>query len=116
MRQITQLAVNAFIAAKNFNQSNTRVKVARLVDREGIETGAVMTELYLHNNRIAYKLRDRQGEETLHITSAGWETVTTKERLNGLGRHYGFSIHQKAWEWYLNGQKWENTNKLTPIK
>ena len=48
--------------------------------------------------RIA-KLKD--GE--LHITSAGWQTNTTKERLNGIP---GVRIQQRNWTWYLNDKKW----------
>lgn len=55
--------------------------------------------MYLHGNKIA-EWRDG----ALWITSAGWETNTTKERLNGLR---GVSINQKAFQWYLNGVKWD---------
>jgi hypothetical protein len=30
-------------------------------------------------------------------------TTTTKERLNGLN---GVNIHQKDFQWYLNGEAW----------
>jgi len=55
--------------------------------------------LYLHGNAIA-QWRD----DGLYITNAGWPTVTTKERLNGLD---GVRIHQEKGQWYLNGHKWD---------
>jgi len=37
------------------------------------------------------------------ITNAGWQSNTTKERLNGLS---GVSIYQKNFQWFLNGKPW----------
>lgn len=54
--------------------------------------------LYLHGNKIA-QFRDG----TLWITNAGWQSNTTKERLNGLN---GVSISQKDFVWFLNGKEW----------
>jgi hypothetical protein len=59
------------------------------------------TILKLHGNRIAYRYNDP--EKTLSISNCGWFSNTTKERLNAIP---GVSIHQKNWEWYLNGEKW----------
>lgn len=58
--------------------------------------------IFLHGNEIATK--DRNGVKGIFITSAGWETNTTKERLNGLP---GVSIQQKKRKWYLNGKEWD---------
>jgi hypothetical protein len=55
----------------------------------------------LHGNEIAYRYNDP--ERTLSITDAGWQTNTTKERLNGIPNVH---IHQKDWVWYLNGEEW----------
>jgi predicted phosphodiesterase len=54
--------------------------------------------LYLFGNKIAEHHADG-----MYITSAGWLTKTTKERLNSLPN---VSIFQKRKEWYLNGEKW----------
>lgn len=87
MRSITEKAIQAFNNNVKFNSSNTSVR---------IEDGK--TNLYLHNNLIATK-----SNGVLEITNAGWQTNTTKERLNGLP---GVSISQKNWKWYLNGKEW----------
>lgn len=98
MRKITQNAVHAFMNGLKFNEGNMSIEVKPNV-----------TVMKLHGNAIAYLYNDP--ERTLSITSAGWETVTTKDRLNALP---GVSIYQKNWDWYLNGEKWDG--RLTDIK
>lgn len=82
MRKVTQEIINAFNAGYSKTVSNTHT------DGKAI---------YLHGNKIAEK---RNGE--IWITNAGWQSNTTKERLNRLGAN----IHQKDWKWYLNGKPW----------
>lgn len=62
--------------------------------------------LILFGNLIAY----HKGGN-IYISSAGWRTVTTKDRLNGLP---GVSISQKQGSWYLNGRLWDG--RWTPVK
>jgi len=57
------------------------------------------SSLFLFDNKIA-----EQREDGLWITNAGWQSNTTKERLNGLD---GVSISQKKGVWYLNGNEWD---------
>ena len=78
MRQITEQSIHAFLNAKTFNKSNTSIEVLPNV-----------TILRLFHNPIAYLYNDP--ERTLSITNAGWNSVTTKERLNALP---GVSIYQ----------------------
>lgn len=54
--------------------------------------------LYLHDNKIAEYIN---GE--LWVTNAGWQTNTTKERLNGLP---DVRIQQIRGTWYLNDIAW----------
>jgi len=93
MRAITEQAISAFMNAKPFSKSNTTVQVLPNV-----------TVLLLFGNEIAYRYNDPQN--TLSITNAGWESVTTKERLNGLE---GVSINQSKGVWYLNGKAWDGS-------
>lgn len=90
MRNVTQSAIKAFTADKNFTSGNTSV----------IANGAI-TGLYLHGYLIAEK---NKVTGMTKITSAGLQSNTTKERLNGLP---GVSIAQKAGVWYLNGKEWD---------
>jgi hypothetical protein len=88
-RQITIDAVRAFNNNYKFKRGNTEVRI--IGDYE-------QTQLRLHGNIIAYK--DNMGT---YISTCGYSTVTTKERLNGL---HGVAIYQKNWVWYLNGHAW----------
>jgi len=40
--------------------------------------------LFLHGNAIACRFRDSQGREGYDLSLSGWNTPTTRERLNGL--------------------------------
>lgn len=91
MRKITSESVNAFLNAKEFKKSNMSVEVLPNV-----------TVLKLFGNEIAYLYNDPQ--KTLSITDAGWETVTTKERLNGIPN---VKISQIKGQWHLNGVEWD---------
>jgi hypothetical protein len=97
MRQITKESVNAFLNAKKFNKSNMSVEVLPNV-----------TVLKYHGNEIAYKYNDP--DKTISITTCGWFSNTTKERLNGVIKLSGLNIepiYQKNWNWYLNGKNWD---------
>ena len=88
-RQITEQAVNAFNNNKNFNLSNTTVSA----DCTG-------TRMYLFGNLIAEKVGNR-----IRVTLAGWNTPTTRERLNGLD---GVSVTTKKGQAYINGKAVED--------
>ena len=92
MRKIEQQMQTAIRNRMNWSKSNTSVEV----DSEGY------TDVRLHGNRIA--TINPHGDITL--SSCGWETVTTKSRLNAILQEVktGFSIFQKQFEWFLNGQ------------
>tara|TARA_R100000951_G_scaffold11052_1_gene9217 strand:- start:233 stop:598 length:366 start_codon:yes stop_codon:yes gene_type:complete len=56
--------------------------------------------VWLHNNRIAWRNKDHD----VCFTLAGWPTVTTRERLNGLLNVFGQSrwgVTQRKHEQYL---------------
>ena len=71
MRTITRESITAFNNAKSFKKQNMSVEVLPNV-----------TILKLHGNSIAYQYK--KTEKTLSITNCGWQSNTTKERLNGL--------------------------------
>lgn len=96
MRQITKDSIDAFLKKQDFSKGNTVVKT-----EDGI------TRLLLHGNCIA-KIEDN----ILSITSAGWQTNTTKERLNGIPLVH---IFQSNYIWFLNGEKWSGERKEIAI-
>tara|TARA_R110002096_G_scaffold68734_2_gene165609 strand:- start:20 stop:307 length:288 start_codon:yes stop_codon:yes gene_type:complete len=91
MRKITIDAIRAFRTRTNFKRGNT--KVVHHYDE---------THLLLHGHLIA-SYSEHGG---LFISSAGHPTMTTKERLNGLPN---VNIHQKNFQWFLNGEEWDGS-------
>jgi hypothetical protein len=86
MRTITSKAIAAFKSAKNFKSGATQVNQV---------IGGV--ELILHGNTIA---RNIDGEG-LSINLCGWNTPTTRDRLNGLPN---VRVNTKQGQAFLNGQ------------
>jgi hypothetical protein len=91
MRIITQNAVSCFRNGGNAKFNNTEV-----ITENGV------SKMYLFGNLIA-TLEHKVGG-VMRISDAGWDTNTTKERLNGLPNVH---IQQKNFEGYLNGEKWD---------
>tara|TARA_R110002012_G_scaffold296449_2_gene493780 strand:- start:27 stop:368 length:342 start_codon:yes stop_codon:yes gene_type:complete len=102
MRKITQDAINALYDKRNFKRGNTEVK--EVINYQSATSSMVM---YLHGHGIAM-LEDNN----LYIRHAGWQTNTTKERLNGLPNVH---INQKDFTWYLNGKKWIGGSEWTSL-
>ena len=76
----------------NWSGSNTSVSYDRAEN---------LSEVRLHGNLIAWYDHTKQ---TLGLSSCGWETVTTKSRLNALLHEcfYGYTISQKNYVWYIS--------------
>lgn len=91
MRKITADAIRAFRNNQSFKRDNTQVMI--------FDTTRF---LLLHGSVIAEM--DYNGD--LWINDGGWQTVTTKERLNGFPT---VSIHQTNFEWFLNGESWDGS-------
>jgi hypothetical protein len=70
--------------------------------RAGItNTTSTGDALYLFGNKIA-----EYREDGLWITDAGWNTTTTRDRLNGLPN---VSVNNKNFQLYLNGKEWDGS-------
>lgn len=95
MRKITEESVCAFKIGHTFSKSNTTVHTTN--------RGELM---YLFGNMIAHK----EGNE-LFISTCGWRSNTTKERLNGILSAYELpTIYQKKGIWYFtDGKIFEGT-------
>ena len=96
MRKITKESIKAFYNREPFKKSNMIVE-----NVEGI------TKLKLHNNTIAKLDENRE----LFITTADWNTRTTRERLNGLSE---VRLGTKKGQLYLNNIPWDG--KLINIR
>ena len=91
-RKITQRATTAFFAGKNYTENNTAVNVYM----------GGLVELSLHGNIIAFY--NKHGDHTIQFNLCGWNTLTTRERLAGLG----IKITVKKGIPYYNGQPIES--------
>ena len=87
-RKITNESVDKFLSRETFKKSNMEVDQCYGQYR-----------LKLHGNTIAVL----DEFNMLSISNAGWQSNTTKERLNGLPN---VRIHQRKFVWYLNGVEW----------
>lgn len=87
MRKVTMKAAQAMRDGINTSSGNTRVH----------SDGNVME---LHGNAIANYNRE---DGLLTLRDCGWESVTTKERLNGIldTLNTGKYIVQENWNWYI---------------
>ena len=94
-RKITRESIDKFLSRETFKKSNMEVEKCY-----NAFTGSVNEfRLKLHGNTIAVL----DEFNMLSISNAGWESNTTKERLNGLPN---VRINQKKFQWYLNGNEW----------
>ena len=93
MRLIEQQMNNAIRCNKNFQKDNTTV----------INVGT-KSFVYLHGNHIA-----TVGKDFLQIFDGGWQSNTTKSRLNAIINEFcnAFTdgVFQKDFAWYIRDNK-----------
>ena len=105
MRKIEMMMNSAIRYRKNFSSGNTTVRAFR----ESVD-------VYLHGNHIA-SLDTATHELTLK--DGGWQSNTTKSRLNALLDEFvpSMRIFQNDWTWYisdsLDGSKQLFTSGMT---
>ena len=95
MRKIEMEMNSAIRYRRNFSKANTSV---RCFKTNGITTDV---DVFLHGNHIASL---DTASNHLTIKDGGWQSVTTKSRLNALLDEFAPSmgIFQKDWIWYLS--------------
>ena len=90
MRKIESQMIQAIQGNRNWSNANTSVTFDP-------ETGN--SKVYLHGNHIATVT-----EDSLEMFDGGWQSVTTKSRLNALCDAFciaGEGVFQKAHRWYV---------------
>ena len=90
MRKIESQMIAAVQGNRNWTSGNTCVTFDP-------ETGA--SKVFLHGNLIATVT-----EDTLELFDGGWQSVTTKSRLNALCDAFcyaGEGVFQQDWKWYV---------------
>ena len=90
MRKIEEQMNTAIRYRRNWAGSNTMVRVYKEV-----------VEVFLHGNHIASL---DTATHKLTIKDGGWQSVTTKSRLNALLNEFvpSMGIFQKNWTWFLS--------------
>ena len=91
MRKIEQQMNNAISNNKNWQSGNTSVTF----DPETNES-----TVRLHGNTIAVV-----GDDFVQIFDGGWQSNTTKSRLNAILKEHGINgecVYQKNWNWYVD--------------
>jgi hypothetical protein len=86
MRQVTRKITAAFYRGETLKIGNTRTNGR---------------SIWLYDNKI---VDDR--DDGIYITNAGWNSNTTKERLNAIS---DVNIVQRNFVWYLNGREWDGS-------
>ena len=89
MRKIEMMMNSAIRYRKNFSSGNTTVRAFR----ESVD-------VFLHGNHIASL---DTATHALTLKDGGWQSNTTKSRLNALLDEFvpSMGIFQKDWVWYL---------------
>jgi len=93
MRKIEQQMIAAIKGNTDWKSANTEV----IADHDGI------SRVYLHGNKIA-----EVGDDFLKLFDGGYQSTTTKSRLNALLSEFGYTcgtkrefIFQKQFEWFI---------------
>ena len=90
MRKIESQMIAAVRENRNWSSANTAVTI-------DVETNT--SAVYLHGNLIATVT-----DNDMTIYDGGWQSVTTKSRLNALCSAFAYAgegVFQKDWKWYV---------------
>ena len=92
MRKIERQMNFAISNKGDWSSSNTRVE---------FNNNTNCSSVFLHGHNIA---TFDHNLKAVKISSCGWQTVTTKSRLNAILSEvkYGCSVFQKQWNWYVS--------------
>jgi hypothetical protein len=94
MRKIETQMIAAIKDNKDWKSANTEV----VSQQDGVSI------VYLHGNKIA-----EIGDDYLTLFDGGWQSNTTKSRLNAILSEFGYTcgtdreyVFQKQFEWFVN--------------
>ena len=101
MRVIETRMNNAIRKRQNFKNANTSVQTVSFFDND---VYCEESKVFLHGNHIA--TYDHVTKE-LALYDGGWQSNTTKSRLNALCNEFatGFGVFQKNWNWFVGDFK-----------
>ena len=98
MRKLEERMNTAIRKRQNFSNSNTTVKTCSFFDND---VYCEESEVFLHGNHIATY---NHVTKELALFDGGWQSNTTKSRLNALCYEFatGFGVFQKNWDWFVS--------------
>jgi hypothetical protein len=102
MRKIERQMNAAITAGKDFKLANTEVVACSNV-----------SDVFLHGNLIA-----RVGETWIEIFDGGWQSNTTKSRLNAILSEHGCpgdGVFQKNFQWFVTFTDCKNQKVTVPF-
>ena len=102
MRKIETQMNMAIKSQKNWCSGNTQVI-----------TDNGFSRVFLHGNHIANvfdDVVDGNVKKVVQLFDGGWQSNTTKSRLNALLYEFatGFTVFQKNWEWFVSDFQGKN--------
>lgn len=89
MRKVEKQIIKAFYENNKKTIDNT------MTDGESV---------WLFGNKIMKK-----AEDGIYISTSGWNTITTRSRINALIGFYGYRVSTKNRQCYLNGREWDGS-------
>lgn len=95
MRKIEREMIEAISKCKSYSKDNTQVTINDYWE----------VQVYLHGNRIAIIQNNK-----LLLSDKGYQTKTTKSRLNAILSHYNLpTIYSKNYQWFIGDEEWNGT-------
>jgi len=105
MRIIEQEMLEAIGDTRGWEKDNTKVSVA-------VGNSVLTTCVSLHGNQIA-AIRQEPNSLELRISDCGWQTRTTKSRLNCILSYFNLTgIHQSKGEWFRGDAPFEGSEVI----
>ena len=92
---------------KSFNSFHIMRKIEQQMNRaivnknDWTNSNTDCSSVYLHGNQIATV---DHNTNAVKLSSCGWQSVTTKSRLNAILQEVivGASVFQRNWNWFIN--------------
>lgn len=102
MRVVESKMLKAMFHKKNLKCGNTEVTW----------WSGDICRVYLHGNMICEWIPEKR---SLHVQDCGWQTVTTKSRLNAILRGFKVpvGIWQKNFNWHIGDDVWFGSREFT---
>lgn len=101
--KISKAAAQAFIERRPFRRDNTEVVIS---------PSCAVLKLYGH------VIGENSESRGMHLTMAGWGTMTTAARLNAVTMALGLGIRwfRKNWEWHYGNRVLKNEYEVVEVE